>query len=216
LIPFPIMITVLIYLVLRYYPETTRLPQTLIFNPAFPYSSLHTFFLAASALIVAYFFARGFLSSGSLNLVTLGTGSLILGLGFLLGSILGNPPYGGSVQLVGITNSTQVCAGAFFGTFATLSLLNKAPRLGKRMLTVAGTYIGAILVVVLIALITEFKITPPFYVLGSGPTLFRREVLSAAFPLFSYSSIVLMNDYRASRASVLYWFSLGLASIAVQ
>jgi hypothetical protein len=210
------MLVALTYLVVLYYPESARLPRYLIFNPPFPYSSLHTLVLACSAVMVAYFFARGFLSSGSLNLIPLGNASLILGLGFLLASILGEPPFGGPGQLVAISTLVFFVTGCLLGIFATLSLLNKAPRLEGRETVVTATYLGSVLVVVLIILAAETRLaSTAFFVPQSGPTVLRGEMLGVAILLFSYSSIVLMKDYRASRASVLYWFSLGLASIAI-
>jgi hypothetical protein len=215
LIPFPVVLGTLVYFVISFYPESSRLPKSLIFNPPFPYSSLHTFFVFFSTLLVAYFFARSFLSSGALNLITLGTGSLILGLGFAVGSILGNHPYGGSGQLLTISNITFLVTGILFGTFATFSLLNRTPSLGKRRGVVVASYLGGILIVVLIAAVAETKVASDFYTIATGPTLFRDEVLGAAVVLFAYSSIVLLKDYFASRATVLFWFSLGLGSMAL-
>ena len=56
LIPFPIMVGILIYFMISFYPETSRLPKSLIFNPPFPYSSAHTFFMFFSTIVVADLF----------------------------------------------------------------------------------------------------------------------------------------------------------------
>ena len=214
LIPVPVVLASLMILILVVYPEQ-NLPRSLVFELPSPFSSAHSLFLSVSALIVAYFFARSFLSGGSLNLVALGNGSLVLGLGFLLSQMLGNAPFGGPNELVGISSLEFLLAGAFFGAFSTLNLLGKTMQFGRPIVTLLVNYAGSIaLVFVLIALV-ETKLLPNFFIPGVGPTLFRAEVLGASLMLFSYSSIVLIRDYSRSHALILYWFSLALALVAV-
>ena len=208
------MLTVLLTIIVTNYPEQ-NLPKTLIFELPAPFSFAHSLFLAISALVVAYFFARGFLSSGSFNLVALGTGSLVLGLGFLVSQILGNPPFRGPNHLVAISNLAFLFAGIFFGAFATLSVFDRSMKFGKPIITLLVDYIGGILLIILLILVVEIKLIPDFFVQGVGPTMLRTQVLGAATVLFSYSSIVLMRNYARSQISILYWFSLGLASIAI-
>ncbi|MBI4258377.1 MAG: hypothetical protein HY619_05430 [Thaumarchaeota archaeon] len=214
LIPLVIMLSGLLTIIVNYYPEQ-NLPKNLVFELPAPFSFAHSLFLSISALIVAYFFARGFLSSGSFNLVALGTGSLVLGLGFLVSQILGNPPFRGPNHLVAISNASFLFAGIFFGVFVTLGLFDKGLKFGKHTVTLFVNYLGGILLVIVLILAVELKLIPDFFVQGVGPTLLRAQVLGAATVLFSYSSIVLMRQYMISQIPILYWFSLGLASIAI-
>ncbi len=214
LVPLPILFAGLAIVILSFYPEQ-NLPTTPVFDLPYPFSSAHSLFLSTSALIVAYFFGRGFLSTRSFNLVTLGSGSLILGLGFLLSQILGSAPFGGPNQLTGISSIVFLFSGIFFGAFATLSLIGKTIPFGRPKLTLLGSYLGSVALVVVIILSVENRLTPDFFVKGVGPTLLRGQVLGGAIVLFSYSSIVSMRNYVSSRVSILYWFSLGLACIAV-
>ncbi len=214
LIPIPIVLVALLVAILTFYPEQ-NLPRSLVFDLPSPFSSAHSVFLSISALIVAYFLAKGFLSSGSFNLIALGNASLVLGLGFLLSQILGSPPFGGPNQLTGISSLVFLFSGIFFGAFATLNLLGKSIRIGRPALTLVVAYIASIALVLLAIVVVEAKLLPDFFAKGVGPTALREQVLGTAVVLFSYSSVVLIRNYARSHVSILYWFSLGLASIAV-
>jgi hypothetical protein len=214
LAPIPALLASLLTLIVYFYPERSH-ANISIFDLPPPFSFAHSLFLGISALIVAYFFARGFLSSRSFSLVALGLGSLILGLGFLLSQILGGAPFGGPNQLTGISSLVFLFAGIFFGAFATLNLFDKTVRFGKPIVTLLTGYTGGAALVVVAILAVETKSVPDFFVSGVGPTLIREQVLGLAILLFSYSSIILMRNYSRSRDSILFWFSLGLASISI-
>ncbi len=214
LTPIPILLAGLVILILLFYPERVH-ASGLVFELPAPFSSAHSFFLSFSSLIVAYFFARGFIATGSFNMVALGLGSLILGLGFLLSQILGGPPFGGPNQLTGISSLVFLFSGAFFGAFATLDLLEKTVRLGKHIVTVLVGYAGGVVLVVVLILAVETRSVPAFFVPGVGPTLLREQVLGLAIFFFSFSSIVLMRNYARSHDHILYWFSLAFASVSI-
>ena len=214
LVPLLVVLASLLVFILSFYPEQNLSPN-LIFNLPAPFSSAYAFLLSISALVVAFFFARGFLSSGSLYLITLGSGSLILGLGFLLSQILGSAPFGGPNQLTGISSLVFLASGVFYSASVTLSLVGKTVRLEKSALALLVGYAGSIALVIVAIVSVEMKFTPDFFVSGVGPTLLRQQVLGAAIVLFAYASVVLMRNYTVSEVSILYWFSLGLAAIAV-
>ncbi len=214
LVPIAILLAVLLALVVSFYPEPD-LPRTPIFVLPYPFSSAHSLFLSAAALMVAYFFARGFISNGSFSLIALGNGSIVLGLGFLLSQILGNPPYGGPNELTGISSIVFLASGIFFGAFASLSVIGKTVKLGRPHTTLFVSYIGGAAIVGLSIILVETGSVPPLFVKGVGPTLLREEFLGAAIVLYSYSSVTLMRDFAKSHTPILYWFSLGLGAIAV-
>jgi len=214
LVPLTVVLVGLLFLVTSYYPEQ-NLPRNLVYELPAPFSSAHSIFLSISALVVAYFFARGSTSRASYNMIALGSGSLILGLGFLLSQILGNAPFGGPNQLVGISSLVFLASGLFYAAFATLSLFGKTLSSGKPGLSFLAGYAGGIAIVVATILSVELSLLPDFFVPGKGPTLLREETLGAAVVLFSYSATFLMRSYRQHKISVLFWFSLGLAANAV-
>jgi hypothetical protein len=164
---------------------------------------------------MSYFFARGFVRSGSINLATLGLGSLILGVGFLVAQILGYPPFGVANEQVGISSLAFLFSGIFFTIFSTLSLLtsNKTSRWPIGLLVLA--YVGGLVLVGLITLSVALNILPLFFVPGKGVTLLREEALGASIVLYAYSSIIGLRSYMGTRDDVQYWFSLALAAITV-
>jgi hypothetical protein len=208
------MLVGLLVLLLSFYPEN-NLPRNFFYELPAPFSSAHSIFLSISALIVAYFFARSSVSNASSNLIALGSASLILGLGFLLSQILGNPPFGGPNQLVGISSLVFLASGLFYGGFSTLSLFGKTVPSGMPKLTLLASYVGCVALVIVIILSVETNLLPLFFVSGKGPTLLRQTSLGAAVVLFSYSAVVVMRSYRQRKTPVLFWFSLGLAANAV-
>ncbi len=214
LIPIPLLLASMLIVILTFYPEQ-NLPRSMVFELPSPFSSAHSVFLSISALVVAYFFARSFLSAGSFNLIALGNASLVLGFGFLLSQILGSAPFGGPNQLTGISSLVFLFSGIFFAVFATLSLFGKSIQVGKPIVTLLLAYVTSVLLVVVVIVVVEARLLPDFFVKGVGPTALREQVLGAAVVLFSYSSMVLIRNYARSHVSVIYWFSLGLASIAV-
>jgi len=213
-VPIFIVLVGLLVLLLSFYPEQD-LPRNLVYELPAPFSSAHSIFLSASALVVAYFFARRFISRASSNLITLGSASLILGLGFLLSQILGNAPFGGPNQLVGISSLVFLVSGLLYGASSTMSLLGKTVSPGKPRLTFIAAYAGSVALVFVVILSVESSLLPAFFAPGKGPTPLRQEALGAAVVLFSYSAVVLMRNYRRHKTSVLFWFSLGLAANAI-
>lgn len=214
LAPLLLVLAVLVAFVLYFYPEPIQ-PPVFRFDLPSPFSSAHSIFLSLSALIVAYFFGRGFISNGSLGLLLLGGGSLILGFGFLASQILGSQPFGGPNQLVGMSSMSFLAAGAFYGAFATVSLSGRSAAVIRVRAALAYTYAAGILLVLGIILIFETSQAPSFFQPGAGPTLLRQQVLGSAIVLFAYTSIVLMRDYGQSRSGILFWFSFGLAAVSV-
>ncbi|MBI2183607.1 MAG: hypothetical protein HYU39_01460 [Thaumarchaeota archaeon] len=148
-------------------------------------------------------------------MVALGNASLVLGLGFLLSQLLGNAPFGGPNQLVGISSLVFLFSGLFFAIFATLSLFGRVMQFGKPIVTLLVDYMGSVVLVAVLILAVETRLVPDFFVQGVGPTLVRQQVLGASILLFSYSSIVIMRNFATSRTAILYWFSLGLGLIAL-
>jgi len=197
-----------------FYPEPIH-PPVFQFDIPSPFSSAHAFFLSLSSLLVAYFFARGFIGTGSLSLLMLGAGSLILGIGFLTSQILGGQPFGGPNQLLGISSASFLAAGAFYAAFATFSLTGKAASVKRARGAVALVYALGIIVSLSIITVFETTLAPTFFQPGVGPAPLRGQVLGLALVLFTYTTFALLRDYASTGSSILYWFSLGLALVSI-
>ena len=214
LLPIVVLLIGLFFAISSYYPEQ-NLPRNLVFELSAPYSSALSLFLSISALIAAYFFGRGFLSSGLYNLAALGSASFILGSGFLLSQILGSAPFGGPNELTGISSMVFLLSGLLFAGSETLSLLGSVQRVARTRIALLAAYTSGIALVLAMVLLVETHSLPIFFIAGTGPTPFREGLLGGAAILYAYSSVVLMRDYLISRESVLFWFSLGITSITV-
>ena len=120
----------LVVLVSFFYPESV-LPKSFVYELPAPFSFSHSLFLSFAAIFMSYFFARGYVRSGSVNLVTLGVGSLILGAGFLTSQILGSPPFGVANELVGISSLAFLSAGILFAILVGTGNIDMFLAVGK-------------------------------------------------------------------------------------
>lgn len=214
LIPFFLLFAGLAVLMSYFYPEPIR-PPVFAFELPSPFSSAYSLFLAMSALAVAYFFGRGFVGNGSAALLILGGGSFILGLGYPVSQILGNHPFGGPNQLVGIGRVIFLGSGLFYAAFAAISLSGKGVSLKRPKSWLAFVYGAAFGVVLATALLFETSFAPSFFKAGSGPTPLAGQVFDLTIILFASTSIVLMKSYLTTKAKLIYWFTLGIGLISV-
>ncbi len=213
-IPLALSIVAMAVFLAYFYPEPTR-PPVLSFELPYPFAFAHSVFLSVSVLVAAFFFGRGFLATQSVSLLVLGTGSLVLGLGFLLSQVLGNQPFGGPNQLIGISSASFLISGAFYGAFATFDMLRRHSEVGNPRAALVLFYLVGVLAVVGMILVFETNDAPAFFAPGIGPTSLREQVLGLAVVLYAFTSVGLMRNYVGSRNDILYWFSLGLAAVSV-
>jgi len=196
-----------------------RLDLRAVFEPPLLLPILNTVFLAAIPFVVVYFLARGYVSSGSKNLLLLGCGILTLGSGaFLAGWLLaatGGPNVNVNVTIYNIAaliSAVFHAAGAIFLTSAGgFSEAEKKARNVKVILA----YLGVLVFTALLAIASLQGALPPFFIQGVGPTMVRHAVLGTAVALFAFSSLIFMVRYARSKADFLYWYSLALALLAV-
>ena len=214
IIPLLLVLVGLAVLVAYFYPEPTN-PPVLSFELPYPFSFTHSIFLSVSSLVAAYFFGRGFLAHGSVDLLVLGGGSTVLGLGFLLSQVLGYPPYGGPNELVGISSVSFIMSGIFFGAFATLSFSGRRSYISNRKGFLTILYGVSLLLVLGTTLVFELGLAPAFFAAGVGPTGLRGQVLGLATLLYAFASAAPMRSYYISKNDILYWFSLGLGAVSV-
>jgi hypothetical protein len=57
--------------------------------------------------------------------------------------------------------------------------------------------------------------TPPYWIPGVGLTVLADWVFGITIALFAISSLVFMRMYFESKTSILYWYSLSLAPVAL-
>ena len=204
----------LVVLVSFFYPETL-LPKGLTYTLPAPFSYSYSYFPFLAAIVMSYFFARGFVSSHSVSLATLGVGSLVMGAGFLVPQIIVYLLPASANELTGISSLVFLFSGILFTVFSTLRLVTSDRTASRPIGLLVLGYAGGLVLVGLVTVSAASNILPPFFAPGKGPTLFREEVLAVSIVLYTYSSLVIMRSYLGTRDDILYWFSLGLAATAL-
>jgi PAS domain S-box-containing protein len=177
---------------------------------------LNTLFLGILFLVVAYIAGRVYLKTGSSSVLLTGCGMLTFGLcaipaGWLTGM-------SGCPNITVTMHNTGALVGAFF--LALGSILNLAGRkspdqrgTGKQKVTAA--YGCVCIFVVIFTFATVKDLVPSFFIQDVGPTVLRQAVLATAVILFVLSSAFFMHTYAQWKSDFLYWYSFGLALIAI-
>jgi hypothetical protein len=214
LLPIVFISGALVVLVSFFYPESV-LPRGLTYTLPAPFSYSYSYFPFLAAIVMSYFFARGFLSSHSVNLATLGVGSLVMGAGFLVPQIIVYLLPASANELMGISSLVFLFSGILFTAFSTLSLVTSDGTASRPVGLLVLGYTGGLVLVGLITVSAASNVLPPFFAPGKGPTLFRGAVIAVSIILYAYSSLVIMRSYLSTRDDILYWFSLGLAATAL-
>ncbi len=189
---------------------------TFLYEPKHLLGVTNTIFTALIPIIVAFFAARIYLRSGSLNVLLMGCG--MLGFGLCAGSAGWLREIQGGANF----NVTIYNTGALFGSLChvTGAVINYSRNPyplepGKRGLAITGAYSAIIVFAVLLSFATVEQVIPEFFIQGSGPTALRQVVLGLAIFLYALSSLVFMNNYFRIKSDFLYWYSLCLAMLAV-
>ncbi len=177
---------------------------------------LNTLFLMVTPLVASWFAARAYMATGSVTVLTMGSGLLLLSLSaYIAGHAIRT--HGGPNCAVTIYNT-----GFLFCALLNLAAAAKSFRgsgrskrvSGKRVLHVLAFYGGSALTIGLVTLLALLDLLPAFFVPGTGPTPLRQLVLSSAVLLFALSFAMFMNLYLRNRIRFLYWYALSLLLIA--
>lgn len=185
-------------------------------NPPLVLPLLNTAFLFLIAGIVSYISSKSYLISGSLPILLLGVGVLTLGSGAFAAGWLRSGPDGINSSMT-IINTLFLVSSVFHVTGTFLNFKERKPEKdpGKRHYNLAAAYLGALVLVGIVIAASLAGVMPQFHIHGTGPTPLRQAVLAAAFFLFSTSSLSMMMRFHERKVPFLYWYALGLASLAV-
>jgi PAS domain S-box-containing protein len=193
-----------------------RLDLRAVFEPPLLLPVLATVFLSVIPVVVAYFSARGYVSSGSRNLLLLGCGMLAFGSGSLLAGWLIAAPGGPNIAET-IHNIGALVGAVFYVTGAILTSAGILPDAGKNgyKLKLILAYLGVLVFTALLTTASLLGTLPPFFIQGVGPMAVRQAVLGIATALFAFASLLFMIQYARTKSDFLYWYSMALALIAV-
>ena len=186
ILPIPVFLILLAILV--------ALDSRTVIEPPGLFAALNTLFLTILPLSVVYFAARGYFQSGLFTMLMLGGGALTLGLGSLFSSWLLGTEGGGPNPSATILNLSFLVSAVFHVFGGASAFLGRHPNKDTRHkeLIVAFTYVGIILVMAILTIVTLKGVIPPFFVRGEGPTAVRQVVVGAAAVLFGISGLLLL------------------------
>ncbi len=189
---------------------------SVIFEPPYLLPVTNTIFTAIIPIIVAFFAARTYLKSGSLSVFLMGCGMLSFGISAALAGWL-RPAQNGANINVTIYNTGALVGSLFHISGAVLSSFGRSPqwRFERGKLVVASAYCGVFAFIILFTFATFEQIIPPFFIQGSGPTALRQIVLGLAIFFYLLSAIFFMDNYLKIKSDFFYWYSLGLAMLAL-
>ena len=187
-----------------------------VFEPPLLLFVLNTLFLGIVPVAVAYIAGRIYFATGSSSILLTGCGMLTFGLCTIAaGSLIGMT--GGPNMTVTIHN-TGALVGAFLlalGSILNLVGPTSPDQRGTGKQTIATAYGCVCIFVVIYTFATVKGLVPSFFVQGVGPTILRQVVLATAVILFILSSAFFMHTYVQWKSDFLYWYSFGLALIAI-
>jgi len=176
---------------------------------------LNTVFLLITPLIASWCAARAYLTTGSVIVLTMGSGLLLLGLSsYIAGHAI--RAHGGPNCAVTVHNMGFLFCSLLNLAAAVMSLTGGRWKQvsGARTLHVLAFYGGSALIIGLVTLLALLDLLPAFFVPGRGPTPFRQVVLSSTVLLLAVSFAMFMNLYSRNRIRFLYWYALSLLLIA--
>ena len=100
--------------------------------------------------------------------------------------------------------------GGFF-TFNNIRHLEKP----NRLYTLLQVYIGTLITIIIITIISLKGLFPPFFIQGVGGTIIRDFVLGTSTIFFFLTSLMILTIYSKSKSLMLYWYGLGLLLITI-
>ena len=177
----------------------------------------NTLFITVISLVVCWIAAKNYGATGRLQILLLGCGVLIFGIGGALAAIVRPWPDGANLNVT-IYNTGALLGGTLHFAAAFVLLSGAAPEAGarqKRALLILG-YAGCMLFMAALTAASLRGLTPPFQVAGQlGFTPIRQFVLGGADILFVFSAVVFLGTYLRNKEVFLYWYACALACTAI-
>jgi PAS domain S-box-containing protein len=191
-------------------------PPSLFYDPGWLIAVTNTIFVGVTGLIVAFVALRNYQATGRIQLLLLGCGVLVFGIGGIAAGLARGLPNGANVNVT--VYNTAALAGAIFHFVAALMLLvGLSPEVGERQkgtwLTVG--YAGILVFTTLLTFSAVRGMIPPFFIQMHGPTPLRQVILGSADILFAFSFVIFIGTYFRSRDEFLYWYSLALVLTSI-
>jgi PAS domain S-box-containing protein len=186
------------------------------YDPAWLILTGNTLFVGVIGFIVCYVAFRNYGATGRIQVLLLGCGVLVFGIGGVLAAVVRGMPGGANLNVT-IYNTGAVLGGLFHFLAAFALLSGVAPEIGaaRRRVWLALGYGGVVLFMAAVTAASLAGMTPRFFVQDVGPTPLRQAVLGSADILFVFSCLIFLGAYARSRERFLYWYACALALTAI-
>ncbi len=186
------------------------------YDPGWLILITNTLFVTVICFAVAFIAMRNYRWTGRIQILLLGCGVLIFGIGGVIAGLVRGLPDGANLNVT--IYNIGAFVGAFFHFIAALILISGiSPEIGSKQkgTWLAAGYLGVIIFMAAITLASGRGMIPPFFIQGQGPTSLRQGILGAADVLFFFSFLVFLAMYVRNKEVFLYWYSLALALTSI-
>jgi hypothetical protein len=184
--------------------------EELIYQSVLLEFSINVFLILAVSIIVARISVKSFFSTGSVNVLLLGTAVLAFGtMATLAGAVSSiDVKEGIAVYAIG-----ALTAGGLHLSSAILTYRGSPRRTGLLRLRAGACYIGTIAFLATLSILAIESILPASF--GEIGSFAQRAAAATTVSLFVVSAILFSSVYLRSHNPILYWYSLALWATAV-
>ncbi len=176
----------------------------------------NTLLVTVVCLVVSFIAMRNYLSTGRIQVLLLGCGVLVFGIGGAVAAAVRGLPDGANLNVT-VYNTGALFGATFHFVAAFILLTGISMEIGasRRKMWLALGYTGVSLFMAAFTVAGLEHLVPPFFIQRIGPTALRQAVLGAAMLLFAFSFVVFLGMYVRLKEIFLYWYSCALALTAI-
>ncbi|WP_414469377.1 PAS domain S-box protein [Methanobacterium sp. ACI-7] len=184
------------------------------YDPPYLLLFLNVIFISIPSFIIGFIGFRGFLRTGTWAVLWLGIGALTFGIATLSAGLLITVT---SVNVTLTAFNTIIFISALLFLTGGFFILNRIPRRDKsgRSSTALYVYLGVLIIVIFIIIISLLQVLPPYFIPGTGGTAIRSILVSMSSIFLFIASMMILRQYFKSKSLLLYWYSLGLLSMSL-
>jgi hypothetical protein len=171
---------------------------------------LNVFLILAISIVVARISVKSFLSTGSVNVLLLGTAVLAFGTMATLGGAVSSIDVNKGIAVYGFGATT---AGGLHVASAILTYRGGPKRTRRLKLRAGACYFGTIAFLTILSVLAIESIIPASF--GEPGSITQRGAAATSVVLFTISATLFTRVYLRSHNPILYWYSLALWATAV-
>jgi hypothetical protein len=184
--------------------------EQLIYQSVLLEALLNVFLVLGVSIFVARISVKSFLSTGSVNVLLLGTAVLAFGTMATLGGAVSGIDINKGITVYAFGGLT---AGALHLSSAILTYRGGPRRTGRLRLRAVSCYLGTVAFLTTISVLAITSVFPASF--GEPGSVAQRGATGGTVLLFTISAILFSRVYLRSHNPILYWYSLALWATAV-